>query len=100
MLEVERLSVEPGSTVELGDVLLIADDDEITVGKPTIPGAKVVATVEDHQKGPKIIVFKYKPKAHYRRKLGHRQIHTKLAIREIITGQSPEGGQQDREVTQ
>jgi large subunit ribosomal protein L21 len=46
--------------------------------------AKVIAEVLGEGKGEKVIVFKYKPKVHYRRKKGHRQIHTKLAIKEIV----------------
>ncbi len=76
--------MEEGNTVELDQVLLIAGDEGIRVGQPTVEGAKVVAEVlgEDRQK--KIIVFKYKPKVRYRRKKGHRQIHTRLAIKEIV----------------
>jgi large subunit ribosomal protein L21 len=83
-VKVERLSVEEGNTVELDEVLLVADDEGIRVGQPTVEGAKVLAEVlgEDRQK--KTIVFKYKPKVRYRRKKGHRQIHTRLAIKEIV----------------
>jgi large subunit ribosomal protein L21 len=65
-------------------VLLIADGDKLTVGTPTVEGAKVVAEVLGEGKRDKIIVFKYKPKVRYRRKKGHRQIYTRLAIKEIL----------------
>jgi large subunit ribosomal protein L21 len=81
---VERLPAGEGDTVELRDVLLIADEDEVTVGAPTIEGARVVAEVEDQGRAPKITVFKYKAKVRYRRKLGHRQRLTRLAVREIL----------------
>lgn len=74
--------------MELDRVLLISRDDEVVVGKPYLSGAKVVASVLGEEKGKKIIVFKYKSKVRYRRKLGHRQIHTKLAIEEIVAGQA------------
>ena len=73
-----------GSTVELDRVLLIADGDKITVGKPTIADAKVLATAQRNGKGEKIIIFKYKPKVRYRRKTGHRQLFTRLMIDKIL----------------
>jgi large subunit ribosomal protein L21 len=65
-------------------VLLIADGDNITVGKPHIDGARVTATVKKNGKGKKIIVFKYKSKTRYRRKNGHRQLFTSLNIDKIL----------------
>ena len=85
-LDIERLTAEKGSTIELDRVLLIADDENMTVGKPTIDGAKVLATVVGEGRGEKIIVFKYKPKVRYRKKIGHRQYYTRVAIKEIVPG--------------
>lgn len=82
-VDVEKLPAEAGQTVELDRVLLISEDDKVAVGNPTVEGAKVVATVVAQIKGDKIIVFKYKPKTRYRRKTGHRQNYTRLAIKEI-----------------
>lgn len=73
-----------GDAVELDRVLLIADGDKVTVGMPTVDGAKVVATSQGEGKGKKIIVFKYKPKVRYRKKTGHRQLYTRLVIDKII----------------
>lgn len=73
-----------GNTVELNKVLFIADGEKVTVGKPTVEGAKVIATSQGESKGKKVIVFKYKPKVRYRRKTGHRQFHTRLVIDKII----------------
>ena len=64
-------------------MLLIADGDHVTVGKPTIEGAKVVATSKGEGKGKKITVFRYKPKVRYSRKTGHRQPYTRLTIEKI-----------------
>jgi large subunit ribosomal protein L21 len=76
-----------GARVVLDRVLLIGEDDATLIGRPTVPGARVVATVADPDaKGPKLIVFKYKPKVRYRRKTGHRQHYTQLVVEEIITG--------------
>lgn len=82
-VDVERLNVAEGDTVELDKVMLIADGDNVTVGKPTIPGAKVTATAKGEGKGDKVIVFKYKPKVRYHRKTGHRQLYTRLSIDKI-----------------
>ena len=73
-----------GDTVELDKVLLIADDNSTTVGTPTVDGAKVIATSQGEGKTRKVIVLRYKPKVRYRKKTGHRQFYTKLAIDRII----------------
>ncbi len=87
---VERLPAEEGATVELGDVLLIADDGRVTVGTPVIEGARVLAQVEAQGRAKKIIVFKYKAKVRTRKKTGHRQHFTRLAVQEILRpGQQP-----------
>lgn len=83
-LTVERLEAEPGSEVELTDVLLVADGDTVTIGTPTVSGAKVVAEVVEQGRQPKVIVFKYKPKVRYRKKTGHRQPFTRLRVRDIV----------------
>ena len=80
----EHLDVDEGGTVELDRVLLIADGDEVTVGKPVIDDAKVLATAQRNGRGDKVIVFKYKSKVRYRRKTGHRPIYTSLAIDRIV----------------
>ncbi len=83
-IDVERLDVAEGNTVELDRVLLIADGERVVVGTPTVDGAKVVATAQGEGKGKKIIVFKYKPKVRYRKKTGHRQLYTRLVIDKIV----------------
>ena len=65
---------------------MVADGDKVTLGRPTIVGAKVVADVVGDGKGDKVIVFKYKPKVRYRIKKGHRQPYTRLEIKEIVVG--------------
>jgi large subunit ribosomal protein L21 len=84
-IDVEKLAVEGGS-IELDRVHLFADGDKVTLGKPTIDGAKVIAEVVEEGKKDKVIVFKYKPKVRYRIKRGHRQPYTRLAIKEIVVG--------------
>jgi len=90
-IDVERLDVGEDNIVELEKVLLIADGDRITVGTPTIDGAKVIATSWGEGKGKKIIVFKYKPKVRYRKKTGHRQLYTRLSIDRIVGSEAKPG---------
>jgi len=84
---VDSISAEVGSTVELSDVLLIASNGDVRVGRPTIEGARVIAEVVEHGRDRKIIVFKYKAKTRYRRRRGHRQGYTRLAVRQIVTAE-------------
>lgn len=83
VLDIALLDVEPGSEIELGEVLLVGGEQTV-VGAPLVDGAKVVAKVLGDTKGEKIIVFKYKNKKRYRRRTGHRQQYTRIAISEII----------------
>jgi large subunit ribosomal protein L21 len=86
VLNVATIDVEPGSTIELRDVLLVSDGGQITVGTPVVAEALVVAEVMEHGKGKKDINFKFKAKTRYRRKRGHRQAYTRLTVREIRFG--------------
>lgn len=83
-IEVDLVTEETGKQIEIGQVLLISDGDNILVGTPTVAGAKVTATVVDDTQGPKIVVFKYKPKIRYRVRTGHRQKLTRLMIDSIL----------------
>jgi large subunit ribosomal protein L21 len=85
-IEVERLGVPEGDTVELDRVLFIGGDGDTLVGNPIIKGAKVVATSLGEAKGEKVIAFRYKSKVRYRRKKGHRQTYSKILVNEIIKG--------------
>ena len=84
-LSVERLSAEAGTEITIDRVLLLGGDGATRVGTPTVAGAAVTACIEDHARGEKIVVFKYKAKKRYRRRMGHRQSLTRLAIT-AITG--------------
>ena len=79
---VEKLDAEVGDTVSF-DVLMMADGDAVTVGKPYVKGAAAKAEVIEHGKGKKVIVFKYKPKKNIRKKQGHRQPYTKVKVLSI-----------------
>jgi len=83
VLKVEKLPVEVGNTVDFNRVLTVVNDGEVKIGRPVVEGAKVVAKVLEQDKSKKIIVFKYKAKANYRRKQGHRQPFTRIQIEKI-----------------
>lgn len=82
-IEVDTLADEVGKKVQLENVLLVSEEGKIMVGKPNVDGAKVAATIVAQDKGPKISVFKYKPKIRYRVKTGHRQNLTRLMVDSI-----------------
>ncbi len=82
-INVERLDAEVGSSITIGQVLMIGGDGAAQIGAPVVDGASVSADVVDAMRGEKIIVFKYKPKKRYRRRTGHRQALTRLAITSI-----------------
>ncbi|HEX9029541.1 MAG TPA: 50S ribosomal protein L21 [Anaerolineales bacterium] len=79
-IEVDRFPAEVGESLDLERVLLVVDDDDVSVGTPLVAGARVQATVVGQVKGPKLIVFHYKPKKRIRVKTGHRQKYTRLQI--------------------
>jgi large subunit ribosomal protein L21 len=82
-LSIEKLPVEPGSDITFDRVLMVGGDGSARVGTPLVAGATVQAQVEQQYRGPKIVVFKYKPKKRYRRRTGHRQSLTRVAITAI-----------------
>ncbi len=84
-ISVEKLPVDSGSDISLDRVLLVGGDGMTRVGTPVVDGATVEATVDDHFRGEKIVVFKYKAKKRYRRRQGHRQSLTHLTITAINT---------------
>lgn len=79
---IEKLDVEAGKKVVFDKVLLYSDD-KTYVGSPYVEGVKVEGKVEKQGRQKKIIVFKMKPKKHYRKKNGHRQPYTKVEITKI-----------------
>jgi large subunit ribosomal protein L21 len=83
VLRIEKLEGEPGSTVEFGEVLLIADGDDVRLGKPQLQGGKVTATIEKHAKGDKVSVVKFRRRKHYLRQKTHRQQYTQVRVTDI-----------------
>ena len=80
VLIVEKIEGEPGKVVELGEIVLFADGDTITVGSPLVQGAKVTGTIVRQAKGPKIDAFNYKAKKNERKRWGHRQPQTHIKV--------------------
>ena len=84
VIDVDLMDLGEGNTVEPDRVLLIGDGEKVTVGTPTVEGAKVMATSQGDGRDKKIIVLKYKNKIRYRKKTGHRQDYTRLMIDQIV----------------
>ena len=83
-LRVPKLSLQEGSKHRFTDVLLLSDGGDRQVGTPHVTGAAVEATVLEHGRGEKVIVFKIKRRKKYRRRRGHRQGYTEIQIEEIV----------------
>ncbi len=83
-VDIALLEAEPGSAIELEEVLLIGDTDQVQVGSPLVQGARVRAQVLGDIKGEKILVFRYRNKKRFRRRKGHRQQYTRIKIDEIV----------------
>ncbi|MBI2054384.1 MAG: 50S ribosomal protein L21 [Candidatus Staskawiczbacteria bacterium] len=79
-LKIEKLEKKEGEGFIFSDVLLLEKNKKLEIGSPQVSGAEVEAKVLKHGKGDKIIVFKYKPKKRYKRKIGHRQPYTEIEI--------------------
>ena len=86
VITVEKLAGEPGDTVVISEVLMVADGDGVQIGAPFVEGASVACELVEQTRGPKIIIFKKKRRKHHRRKKGHRQDLTVLKVTEILTG--------------
>ena len=82
-VRVEKLVGNVGDTIELSDVLLVADGENLKVGQPVVDGARVTARIVEQDRGAKVLVFKKKRRKGYRVKNGHRQDYTALEIKEI-----------------
>ena len=82
-VRVEKLGGEVGETVELADVLLVADGEDVKIGQPVVEGAKVTAQIVEQGKAKKVLVFKKKRRKGFKVKRGHRQLFTALEIKEI-----------------
>ncbi len=83
VIRVEKLQLEPQAEVTFDQVLAVRDGEDFKVGAPYVSGAKVTGKVVAQGRGKKIIVFKYRPKKHYRKIRGHRQDYTEVRVTSI-----------------
>ena len=83
-VSVMALPGEPGDKVTFGDVLMLVDGDDVTIGAPFVAGATVAAEIVEHERGPKVIAFKKRRRKNSKRKRGHRQDLTVVKIVEIL----------------
>lgn len=86
IFKVEKLKAEDGDTIELSDVLMVADGENVQIGSPVVAGAKVTATVLATAKGRKIKGYTYKKVKNVQRHYGHRQWYTQLRVERIESG--------------
>ena len=84
VVRVESLDAKKGDTVELKEVYMIADGDNVSVGKPTLTSAKVTAEVVEEGRGEKLVIFKHRRRKGFRRTNGHRQNYTAIKVKDII----------------
>lgn len=83
-LRVDRLPGDVGATIEVGDVLMFGEGPDVTIGAPTVDGARVLGTIAEQGRAKKVIVFRYKAKTRQRTKTGHRQHYTTVTIDDIL----------------
>lgn len=83
MIRVEKLSANKGDIVEIKDVYMVADGEKVSIGRPVLSSAKVIAEVLGNGRGEKLLVFKHKRRKNYRKTIGHRQDYTALRIKDI-----------------
>ena len=79
-LRVEKIDAEAGKSIDFTDVLLLGDGEKVTVGAPTIKGAKVTATIKSHGRLDKVRIIKFRRRKHHRKQMGHRQYFTEIEI--------------------
>jgi large subunit ribosomal protein L21 len=82
-IRVPRIDAEKGSEISLQKVLMVGDGTTVKIGTPVVSGATVTAKVIDHIKGDKVLIMKKKRRKTYKKKTGHRQLHTTLQIMSI-----------------
>lgn len=85
-LDLDRIAAEVDSTITLEKVLLVKDASGTTIGQPYVEGASIELKVMAHRRGPKVLVYKMRPKKKTRRKNGHRQELTRVMVQSISVG--------------
>ncbi len=83
LLKVNKIAADEGATLEFDHVLMLRDEEKVSIGTPYVTGAKVKAVLEGSGRDPKVVVFKYKRRKDYRLRQGHRQDYTLIRVKEI-----------------
>ncbi len=83
ILRIEKIGGNVGDPVELDNVLMVADGDDVTIGRPVVDDARVNASIVEQGKAKKVLVFKYKRRKRFRKMQGHRQPFTAIRIEGI-----------------
>lgn len=86
VLQLEKLDIAEGGTVDFDRVMMIGDGEDVQIGTPYVEGGKVTAEVLSHGHGEKVTIIKMRRRKHYQRKAGHRQAFTEVKIKEISGG--------------
>ena len=84
VVRIEKLDAEQGANVEFSQVLLVGAGASVSIGAPYLGSAKVLATVEKHGKGDKVVIVKFRRRKHYMRQGTHRQPYTDVKITSIV----------------
>lgn len=84
-IKIEKLDAKVGDKVIFDDVLLVTEKGKTKIGTPKVKGAKVETKVLEQAKHEKVVIFKYKAKKRYKKKLGHRQLYTEVEITKIVS---------------
>ncbi len=79
-LRVEKLNADEGATIDLDKVLMVADGEDIKLGKPYLDGGKVTATIKAHGRSKKVMIIKFRRRKHHKKTQGHRQNYTEIEI--------------------
>ncbi|KPK33900.1 MAG: 50S ribosomal protein L21 [Betaproteobacteria bacterium SG8_40] len=82
-IKVEQLAADVGSQITIDKVLMVADGDKVSIGKPLVKGATVQATVVNHGRGDKVRIFKMRRRKHFKKQQGHRQNYTEIQVDQI-----------------
>jgi large subunit ribosomal protein L21 len=85
-LRVERLGAEAGASIDFDQVLMVADEAGVQVGKPFVAGGRVSALVRGHGRGDKVRIVKFKRRKHYLKRQGHRQDYTEIEVTGVSAG--------------
>lgn len=86
LILVEKLVGEPGTAIEIGEVLMVCDGSNVKIGSPFVKGARIRAEIVRQSKSKKIVAFNYKAKKNERKRWGHRQPQTTIRVTEILAG--------------